>query len=107
MQEEDADNKKALSDAKEDLSITRNQRSEDVEFLRNLKLSCNDLDTQWEKRSKTRSAELKAVTETIAILSEDDSREQLVKGGVALVQIHQSAASTRKLRSKVARVLRA
>merc|ERR1719313_1224916 len=37
---ENADNQKALSDAKEELGLTRDQRSKDVEFLRNLKDTC-------------------------------------------------------------------
>jgi len=92
MQMEDAGNSKALSDAKEDLENTRNQRSEDVEFLQNLKLTCNDLDTQWEKHSKTRSAETQAVAEAIAVLTEDDNREMLAKS-VSLLQVVSSAAA--------------
>merc|ERR1719465_365820 len=76
---EHANNQKALSDAKENLEMTRDQRSKDVEFLRNLKLTCQDLDKQWALRSKTRSEELKAVTETIAIVTEDDARELMRK----------------------------
>merc|ERR1719203_2037343 len=79
FEEENADNVKALSDAKEDLALTREQRSADVKFLHNLKLTCNDLDTQWERRSATRSNELTAVAETITILTEDDNREMLHK----------------------------
>jgi hypothetical protein len=52
-----ADNQKALSDAKENLELTREQRSKDVEFLRNLQDTCMGLDKQWAARSKTRSAE--------------------------------------------------
>mmetsp|Transcript_138048 Transcript_138048/g.344669 ORF Transcript_138048/g.344669 Transcript_138048/m.344669 type:complete len:801 (-) Transcript_138048:84-2486(-) len=92
MEVEGAANQKALSDAKEDLSITREQRSEDVEFLRNLKLTCNDLDDQWQKRSKTRAAESKAVAEAIAILTEDDNRETLARS-VSFVQEHAVVAS--------------
>jgi len=92
MQAEDAGNAKALSDAKEDLANTRKQRSEDVEFLRNLKLTCNDLDTQWEKRSKTRSAETMAVAEAIAVLTEDDAHEMLAKS-VSLVQVQSSTSA--------------
>jgi len=73
MQSEDAANSKALSDAKEDLAATRKQRSADVKFLRNLKVTCDNLDAQWEKRSKTRMAETKAVAEAIAILNGDDT----------------------------------
>lgn len=80
-----AANQKALSDAKEDLDLTRKQRTADVKFLRNLRLTCNDLDNQWEKRSATRAAETKAVAETIGILTEDDNREMLAKS-VTLLQ---------------------
>jgi hypothetical protein len=40
MEAEHAANQKALSDAKEDLTLTRQQRSEDVKFLQNLKITC-------------------------------------------------------------------
>ena len=40
MEADGASNTKALSDAKENLELTRNQRTADVEFLRNLKLTC-------------------------------------------------------------------
>jgi len=76
---ENAENVKALSDAKEDLGLTREQRSADIKFLQNLKLTCNDLDKQWERRSETRSAEIVAVSEAISILTEDDNREMLHK----------------------------
>jgi len=79
MEGEHAANTKALSDAKEDLGLAREQRSADVEFLQNLKVTCSDLDVNWERRSATRSAEITAVAETIAILTEDDNREALAK----------------------------
>eukprot|EP00401_Gymnodinium_catenatum_P023010 CAMPEP_0117503150 /NCGR_PEP_ID=MMETSP0784-20121206/24180_1 /TAXON_ID=39447 /ORGANISM="" /LENGTH=90 /DNA_ID=CAMNT_0005298455 /DNA_START=1 /DNA_END=269 /DNA_ORIENTATION=- len=66
MEVQHAANQKALEDAKQALERTSKQRSTDVEFLRNLRLTCNDLDSQWENRSTTRTAELKAVTEAIA-----------------------------------------
>jgi len=91
---EHADNQKALSDAKEDLELTRKQRSADVEFLRNLKLTCNDLDTEWQRRSETRSEELTAVSEAIAILTEDDNREQLVKATSLLQEFSNNEGST-------------
>merc|ERR1719310_880106 len=72
-----ADNQKALSDAKENLELTREQRSKDVEFLRNLKGTCRDLDKQWAERSKTRSTETKAVSEAIAIITSDDNMDHL------------------------------
>merc|ERR1719499_945190 len=105
MQAEDAGNQKPLSDAKEDLSLTREQRSADVNFLKNLQGTCNDLDTQWEKRSQTRAAEVKAVAEAIAILTEDDHREHLAKT-VALLQESSNLASASATRIGAANMLR-
>jgi len=102
MEGEQSGNIKALSDAKEDLGLTREQRSKDVEFLRNLKVTCGDLDTQWERRSATRSAEITAVAETLAILTEDDNREALAKTSL----FQKSATSTALRRSNAAAALR-
>jgi len=99
-----ADNQKALSDAKETLEMTRDQRSKDVEFLRNLKLTCQDLDKQWAARSKTRSQETEAVSEAINIITSDDNREHLMKT-VTLLQVD-SQAKARVLRSRAAAALR-
>jgi len=85
LEEDHAVNQKALADAKEDLETTRKQRTTDIEFLQNLKTTCNDLDKDWERRSQTRAQELKAVAEAISILTEDDNRETLARS-VALVQ---------------------
>jgi len=102
MQAEDAANQKALSDANEDLTLTREQRSADIEFLRNLQTQCNDLDTQWEKRSATRGAETKAVAEAIAILTEDDNREHLAR----TITLLQTSAEVSASRMNAASVLR-
>jgi len=77
MEAEFASNSKALSDAKEDYELTTGKRAADVEFLRNLRLTCQDLDRQWAERSKTRGEEIKAVGEALVILTEDDNREHL------------------------------
>merc|ERR1719331_3419014 len=68
-----ADNQKALSDAKENLELTREQRSKDIEFLQNLKTTCMGLDQQWAKRSKTRAMETQAVSEALSIITADDN----------------------------------
>merc|ERR1719225_1389302 len=104
LEGEHSANIKALSDAKEDLGLTREQRSKDVEFLRNLKVTCGDLDTQWERRSATRSAEIVAVSETLAILTEDDNREMLAKTSASFLQ--KTATSTTLRRSTAAAALR-
>jgi len=77
FEEANADNQKALSDAKENIELTREQRSKDVEFLQNLKTTCMDLDQQWAKRSKTRSMETQAVSEALKIITADDSMDLL------------------------------
>merc|ERR1719191_2395679 len=79
MELEHSANIKAKSDAKEDLELTRTQRTEDVEFLRNLKLTCQDLDRQYAERVKMRGEETKAVAETIAIVTSDDAKELMGK----------------------------
>lgn len=108
MQSEYANNKKAKYDAKEDLELTREQRTEDVNFLRKLKTVCGDLDHQWEQRSKMRSEEIKAVAETITILTEDDARDLMSKT-VTFVQVKATtgtAARMRAMRSRASAVLR-
>jgi len=79
LQQEDAENKKALFDCKEDIAAIREQRSLDVEFLRNLKLTCQGLDKQWAERSKVRGDEIKAVSEAIAIITDDDAADLMRK----------------------------
>jgi len=97
MQTEDSANAKALSDAKEDLELTRAQRSSDVEFLRNLRVTCQNLDREWEARSKTRSQEILAVAEALEIITTDDNREMLYKS-TSLLQV--SAGTEMQMRRK-------
>jgi hypothetical protein len=101
-----ANNAKALADAKEDFDLTRSQRGADVEFLSNLRLTCQGIDTQWEERRRTRGEELRAVTEALAILREDDAREHLAKS-VSLLQEHiASDSASKQKRLRAAAVLR-
>merc|ERR1719161_2271835 len=92
MEEEHATNIKAKSDAKEDLELTRKTRTEDVAFLRDLKLTCQDIDRQWADQSKARADEMKAVTETIAIVTSDDAKE-LMNKTVKLLQVKMTEGS--------------
>merc|ERR1719161_71808 len=87
LEEANADNQKALSDAKENIENTREQRSKDVEFLRNLKTTCMDLDQQWAQRSKTRAMETQAVSEALKIITADDNMD-LLRGTVTLFQVN-------------------
>jgi hypothetical protein len=109
MTQEQAANKKALFDAKEDLELTRETRSADVEYLRNLKVTCGDLDHQWEQRSKMRTEEIKAVSEAIAIITDDDNADMLRKTVTLLQTDSESSRSTaaeRMLRFRAASVLK-
>jgi hypothetical protein len=99
---QNADNQKALSDAKEELELTRDQRSQDIKFLQNLKLTCMDLDKQWAERSKTRSEETKAVSEAISIITSDDSMD-LLRQTVSFIQVDSNADSEEGAEMKVRR----
>jgi len=108
---EHADNQKGLSDAKEELQMTRDQRSKDVEFLRNLKITCMGLDKQWEQRSKTRSTETKAVSEAISVLTDDDNMDHLRNTPTTLLQLvsnsdSEEGAEAQLLRKRAATALR-
>jgi len=108
MEEEFAGNTKALSDAKEDFETTQDQRSADVKFLRDLKLKCKELDRDFAKRSKARGEEVKAVSETMAILTADESRTLFNKNmgsAASFLQSKASSAAAMKARSSAAHVL--
>jgi len=105
MEEEYATNTKALSDAKEDFQTTQDQRSADVKFLRDLKGKCRDLDAEFAKRSKARGDEVKAVSETIAILTQDDARSLFNKNNAAASFLQVDASAAMKARSRAATVL--
>jgi chromosome segregation ATPase len=100
LEDEGGENLKALTDAKEDLESTRDQRSADSKFLANLKTTCQELDGQWKVRSKTRSDELKAVAEALAIITEEELQ---FKGDAKFLQV--SSTQTER-RQRVAGVLR-
>merc|ERR1719335_778510 len=106
MLQELADNKKALFDCKEDLEATRTQRTEDVKFLQNLKKTCGDLDHQWELRSKMRTEEIKAVAETIGIITDDDARDLMSKTVTFIQTASQTEMAERAMRVGAAAVLR-
>jgi len=96
------------SEAKRELDMARSQQQEAEDFLRNLKLTCSDLDTQWETRSKTRAEELRAVQEALAVLTEDDARDHLQRqySFVQMSAVVEESSATRATRSRVVEVLR-
>jgi len=85
--------------------MTRDQRSKDIIFLRNLQGTCQDLDKQWASRSKTRSMETQAVSEAIKIITSDDSMD-LLRHSVSFLQVD-SQAQARILRARAVSSLKA
>jgi peptidoglycan hydrolase CwlO-like protein len=71
-----------------------------------LRVTCQNLDKEWELRSKTRSQEIAAVSEALAIITEDDNREMLYKS-TSFIQEQVSEGVEMKLRrSKTVEYLR-
>merc|ERR1719235_905881 len=50
-------------------------------FLADLKVKCAQIDNEWEVRQKARAEEIAAVGDTIAILTDDDARDQMSAAG--------------------------
>merc|ERR1719262_1689951 len=76
---ESAAAKELAASSKEGLADNRAALAADTEFLANLKVTCDGLDRQFAQRTKTRADETAAVSETIAILTEDDNSELMGK----------------------------
>merc|ERR1719502_2158866 len=82
--------------SKESLDDTSNTLAANTEFLANLKKQCADIDSQWEARTKMRSEEITAVSETIGILTSDDAKDQFT-ASMGFVQARaQSKRETRQ-----------
>jgi hypothetical protein len=85
----DAANK--LAESKENLESTREALGADKQFLEELTLRCQQTDKDFELRTKARADEIAAVSEAIAILSDDDAQENFGKT-LSFVQVDQRAA---------------
>lgn len=72
-----ADAKEKNAKSKVDLEETNVAFKADKEFLINLKLKCDNAENEYDKRKKTRSEELTAVSETLAIITDDDNADTL------------------------------
>jgi len=93
--------------ASEDLTDTQETLASDKKFLAELDKGCATKAAEWEERSKTRSEELVALSETIKVLNDDDALELFKKtlpsAASSLVQLQQGTAS---LRAQALAVLR-
>jgi len=86
---------------KEDLADAREQLSADNEFLSNLNLKCDNAEKEYNDRVKVRNEELTAVAETIAILNDDDAKDQFNKAGFGTFLQVSSQSSKRDLAAKM------
>jgi len=114
-----ADAKQKAAQAKEDLKDTAAALAADTTFLQNLKLRCAAAHQKWEAIQKTRVEEVKAISEAIQILSEDDAQATFDRSlGFPQLNAHRAhvvraekslrskaARAEKSLRSKAARVL--
>merc|ERR1719399_2497870 len=73
------------------------------ELISNLRLTCQELDHQWALRTKARMAEIKAVSEALAILQDDDNREATAK---AITLLEEESTTTARARMNAAAALR-
>merc|ERR1719277_2381298 len=64
-----------LAEAKEDLGQEKALLAENQAFLKNMKETCAEADKNFEARKKARQAEMEAVAQTIAILTEDEAKD--------------------------------
>merc|ERR1719305_667595 len=101
-----ADTDEANAQAKEDLADTRNALSADQKFLLDLKEKCRITDQEFEARQKARGEEISAVSEAIAILS-DDSAHDMFSKTLGFVQVKGTRSVQKKARSDVAKLLKA
>merc|ERR550532_175821 len=96
--------------AEEEKADTESSLTADQKFLMDLKEKCSLTDEEWKQRQKTRNEEIAAVSEAIAILMSDDSRDlfsRTFNAGAALVQIHRNTVvhGTSKQRARAAALL--
>merc|ERR1719478_230874 len=93
-----------LAEAKEDKGQEEKALEEAEKFVKNLSKMCADADAAFAERKKARMEEIKAVSETIGILTSDDARDTISRtyNFVQLV----SSVHRNKARSKAATMLR-
>jgi len=102
------DTEAALAAAKQDLEDTTAQLAADTKFLENVKSTCATADADYEARLKVRTEEIKAVSETIGILTDDEAQTAFSKS-TSFIQLsartHRLSSEEQK-REKAARMLR-
>jgi hypothetical protein len=98
---EKAETDNLIAEAKEDLGQTEETLAADKTFLANLEKMCADADSAFEKRKASRLEEIKAVAETIEILTGDEARDAM-SGTYSFLQ----TSSQKSRRAQAAALLR-
>jgi len=102
------DTKAKLSADKKDLTDTEAQLEADTTFLESVKDTCATADADYEARQKVRGEEIKAVGETIGILTSDEAQTSFSKS-TSFIQLRlrtRRMSSAQMKREKAARLLR-
>lgn len=92
-----------LAEAKEDLAAENAALSEAEKFLMNLEATCATSGTNYDQRKAARNEEIKAVSETIAILTADEGRDANSGTYSSFVQMGSSHGVVRKHASTILR----
>lgn len=94
-----------LAEAKEDLGQEQASLAADQQFVKNLKVTCADATTNFEKRKAARQEEMVAITQTIGILTGDQARDAM-SGTFSFVQLSSSSRKQSEHRRLAAQTLR-
>merc|ERR1711937_971122 len=87
------DEKNAQS--KESLEDTRDTLAADTAFLADLKERCQNMDQEYEERTKTRQLEIQAVSKALAFLSSDEAHDLFTRT-FNFMQVQSSASTNRR-----------
>merc|ERR1719337_597385 len=88
------DEKNAQS--KESLADTRETLAADTAFLADLKERCQNMDQEYEERTKTRQLEIQAVSKALAFLSSDEAHDLFTRT-FNFVQVRSTVQSKRRV----------
>merc|ERR1719456_1978849 len=101
-----ANTDEANAQAKEDLTDTRDALSADQKFMLDLKEKCRMTDAEFAERQKARGEEISAVSEAIAILSDDDAHDLFSKT-LSFVQVNAVLDVQKRARRQAVQLLQA
>merc|ERR1719213_1030003 len=97
-----------LAADKQDLEDTTAQLAADTKFLENVKDTCATADADYQARLKVRTEEIKAVGETIGILTSDEAQTSFSKS-TSFIQLRSRThrlSSEQQKREKVTHLLK-